>query len=106
PASTSACRASCARRRPRPPLRRLPCRGAGCVELRSSLGSCLLRNKLVAMRSALKAVVEGLLAHGGAATLARAARRGGALVLAYHNILPDGVPATGDRSLHLARARF
>lgn len=58
------------------------------------------------MRSALKAAIEGLLAHGGPAAIARATRRRGALVLAYHNILPDGVVAPGDRSLHLARARF
>jgi peptidoglycan/xylan/chitin deacetylase (PgdA/CDA1 family) len=28
------------------------------------------------------------------------------LVLAYHDIVPDGEPATGDRSLHLAQVRF
>ncbi len=33
-------------------------------------------------------------------------RRGRTLVLAYHNIVPDRVEATGDRSLHLPRQHF
>src|SRR5579862_5104874 len=33
-------------------------------------------------------------------------RHGRTLVLAYHNVLPDTAEPTGDRSLHLPRARF
>lgn len=53
----------------------------------------------------LKRVGErALVGSGIAARLAR--RRPRRFVLAYHNILPDGTPAAGDRSLHLPLARF
>jgi len=42
---------------------------------------------------------------GGAATLARLLRRR-TLVLAYHNVVPAGESAGGDRSLHIAQVRF
>jgi peptidoglycan/xylan/chitin deacetylase (PgdA/CDA1 family) len=58
------------------------------------------------MRAALKGVVEAVLAHGGPAALARVGRRGGTLVLAYHNVVPDGTAPLGDRSLHLPLSRF
>lgn len=58
------------------------------------------------MRRILKGPAEYLLAHGGPAHLLRNWYRGEVLVLAYHNILPDGVPAPGERSLHLSRAAF
>lgn len=58
------------------------------------------------MRAVLKGVVEAVLARGGPATLARVGRRGGTLVLAYHNIVPDGTGPLGDRSLHLPLSRF
>ncbi|HEU4588615.1 MAG TPA: polysaccharide deacetylase family protein [Gemmatimonadales bacterium] len=58
------------------------------------------------MRAVLKGVVEAVLARGGPATLARVGRRGGTLVLAYHNIVPDGTTPLGDRSLHLPLSRF
>jgi peptidoglycan/xylan/chitin deacetylase (PgdA/CDA1 family) len=58
------------------------------------------------MRAALKGLVEDLLVHGGPATVARSTRRGRTLVLAYHNIVPHGAEAAGDRSLHLPQARF
>jgi peptidoglycan/xylan/chitin deacetylase (PgdA/CDA1 family) len=58
------------------------------------------------MRAVLKGVVEAVLARGGPATLARVGRRGGTLVLAYHNIVPDAAGPLGDRSLHLPRSRF
>jgi len=58
------------------------------------------------MRSTVKSAVELLLARGGPAALARGARRERGLVLAYHNVLPDGVAKLGDSSLHLPRADF
>lgn len=58
------------------------------------------------MRPRLKALVEALLAGSGPAALARRAFRRRALVLAYHNVLPDGAAPGADRSLHLPLARF
>lgn len=54
----------------------------------------------------LKQAAEALLAHSGAAALAARRRRGSTLVLAYHNIVPDDAPPTGDRSLHLPLTQF
>jgi peptidoglycan/xylan/chitin deacetylase (PgdA/CDA1 family) len=51
-------------------------------------------------------MVEKALRYGGPANLARLRARGRALILAYHNIVPDGEPAGGDRSLHLPLGRF
>jgi peptidoglycan/xylan/chitin deacetylase (PgdA/CDA1 family) len=47
-----------------------------------------------------------LLARSGPAALSRRAFRRRTLILAYHNILPDGAKPAGDRSLHLSRAAF
>jgi peptidoglycan/xylan/chitin deacetylase (PgdA/CDA1 family) len=47
-----------------------------------------------------------MLARGGPAFAARAVRRGGALVLAYHNVVAKGTPRAGLRSLHLEADRF
>jgi peptidoglycan/xylan/chitin deacetylase (PgdA/CDA1 family) len=58
------------------------------------------------MHPALKGAVERLLVHGGPASIARATMRGRALVLAYHNVLPDGAEPCGDHPLHLPRTRF
>lgn len=53
-----------------------------------------------------KAVVERSLAGSGVSALALARRRGDVLVLAYHNVVPDGAAATGDQSLHLPQLAF
>jgi len=56
------------------------------------------------MHAGLKRALEAVLAHAGPAQVARAThrmRRRDALVLAYHNVVPDAAPAAGDRSLHL-----
>ena len=58
------------------------------------------------VRAAIKAVAESVLVRAGPAALSRRAFRRRALVLAYHNILPDEIAPLGDRSLHLPRARF
>lgn len=54
----------------------------------------------------LKHVAEAALANGGPATVARLLRRRQALILAFHNIVPDGERAGADTSLHLARSDF
>jgi peptidoglycan/xylan/chitin deacetylase (PgdA/CDA1 family) len=51
-------------------------------------------------------MVERSLVHCGAIAVARRRVSGRALILAYHNIIPDGLEACGDRSLHLPRSRF
>ncbi|HEX5635142.1 MAG TPA: hypothetical protein VFX50_17985, partial [Gemmatimonadales bacterium] len=57
------------------------------------------------MRSLLRRTAEFVLTTSGLPALARR-RPLGTLVLAYHNIVPDDAPPTGDRSLHLPLARF
>lgn len=47
-----------------------------------------------------------MLLYAGPAGLSRRSHRSRGLVLAYHNIVPDGEPAVGDESLHLHRRRF
>jgi peptidoglycan/xylan/chitin deacetylase (PgdA/CDA1 family) len=54
----------------------------------------------------VKDAVEAVLVRGGVAQLARRFRRNRTLVLAYHNIVPQGEPVSGDRSLHLSQEQF
>jgi peptidoglycan/xylan/chitin deacetylase (PgdA/CDA1 family) len=58
------------------------------------------------MRKALRGAMEFALVTSGLPALGRRRRRGDTLVLAYHNVVPDGAMAFGDRSLHLPIARF
>ena len=58
------------------------------------------------MRKALRGAVEFALVASGLPALGRQRRRQDTLVLAYHNVVPDGLEAFGDRSLHLPLARF
>lgn len=58
------------------------------------------------LRRVTKRAVEGALVGGGVASLARRWRAGRTLVLAYHNIVPDGEAAAGDPSLHLPQRVF
>lgn len=57
-------------------------------------------------RGGVKRAVESALVRGGASALARRRRSGQLTVLAYHNIVPGGQAAAGDRSLHLEQAAF
>ena len=57
-------------------------------------------------RATLKACFEAGLVRSGVPALHRAARARRALVLAYHNVVPDACSAFGDRSLHLPRGLF
>lgn len=56
--------------------------------------------------TSLKHGIERALLASGVAALAGRARRDGALILAYHNIVPTGERAVGDLSLHLAETAF
>ena len=57
-------------------------------------------------RAGMKRASEILLARSGIAALARRWRGAQAVVLAYHNVLPDRAAAVGDGSLHLPRRAF
>ena len=57
-------------------------------------------------RATLKACLEAGLVRSGVPALHRAARARRALVLAYHNVVPDSCPKFGDSSLHLPRGLF
>ncbi len=58
------------------------------------------------MRSALKRTAETVMGSAAVHRLSGARLRGRRLVLAYHNVLPRGVPPRGDRSLHCAFDQF
>jgi peptidoglycan/xylan/chitin deacetylase (PgdA/CDA1 family) len=58
------------------------------------------------VNSTLKGVAERVLVGSGVARFARRGLRQRTLVLAYHNVLPDQHPQSGDRSLHLPRREF
>jgi peptidoglycan/xylan/chitin deacetylase (PgdA/CDA1 family) len=59
---------------------------------------------LIRVRSIAKWGAEAVLARSGAARLLGS--RSGALVLAYHNVVPEGSPSEGDASLHLPQRAF
>jgi peptidoglycan/xylan/chitin deacetylase (PgdA/CDA1 family) len=58
------------------------------------------------MRSVLRSTAERALVSSGLPRLSRSRLGGRGLVLAYHDVAPDGGMPAGDRSLHLPRARF
>ena len=58
------------------------------------------------MRKPLKRLLEGFMVGSGAVRLGRWLHRDQALILAFHNVVPDGSPSVGDASLHLPRSRF
>lgn len=58
------------------------------------------------MRELAKNIVQSVASAGPFAVLHRARRRGQDVILAYHDIAPDGLPPRGDRSLHLPRSQF
>ncbi len=58
------------------------------------------------LRRQLKSTIEHGALWSGIPRAMRWRRRGDVLILAYHNIVPDGEAAGGDRSLHLPRRRF
>lgn len=58
------------------------------------------------MNPAFKHFAERALVGSGAGAVARRRLRTRTLILAYHNVFPDGAPLSGDRSLHLPRREF
>lgn len=58
------------------------------------------------MRAVVKRAVERGLVASGAPAWGRRRRAGDALILAYHNVVPDDAPPAGDPSLHLPRRAF
>lgn len=58
------------------------------------------------LRPLLKSLAEVSLAGSGVPRISRAFRRRDALVLAFHNVVPDGETAVGDLSLHLPQREF
>ncbi len=58
------------------------------------------------MRAGARALAELVLCATGAPRMARARRGASALVLAYHDIVPEGEATAGDTSLHLPRRAF
>ncbi|MDP9203240.1 MAG: polysaccharide deacetylase family protein [Gemmatimonadota bacterium] len=58
------------------------------------------------MDSAFKHLAERALIASGIGHLARRRVAGRTLILAYHNVLPDGEQASGDSSLHLPQRDF
>ncbi len=58
------------------------------------------------LRGVLKGVAEGLLAGSPLPRIARKKHAGHCVVLALHNVVPDGQPPAGDRPLHLPVADF
>ena len=57
-------------------------------------------------RDRLKAALERAAGGLGVARLGRLVRQGRTLILAYHNVVPRGGRAVGERSLHLDQAAF
>ena len=60
---------------------------------------------MIGLRSAGKQLIETVLANT-IAPRSRVRQHAGALILAYHNILPDGEVPVGDLSLHLPQRQF
>jgi peptidoglycan/xylan/chitin deacetylase (PgdA/CDA1 family) len=60
----------------------------------------------IAMPRIVKPIAETVLGNRLAFSAVSSIRRPSALVLAFHNVLPEGVRPRGDRSLHLSAAAF
>lgn len=58
------------------------------------------------MRTVLKKAAESALCRSGLTRLAALSRVGDTIVLAYHNIVPEGEAVCGDTSLHLPQREF
>jgi peptidoglycan/xylan/chitin deacetylase (PgdA/CDA1 family) len=60
----------------------------------------------VALRAVARGTAEGVVAATGVDRLGRWVRHGRAMVLAYHNVVPDELAGQGDSSLHLPLTVF
>ena len=54
----------------------------------------------------MKRLAEAVLAHAGLGFAGRRLHAGRALILAYHNVIPDDAQPGADRSLHLTQTQF
>ncbi len=70
------------------------------------VSATLPRHEAVTLRSTLRALVERTLAFSGITKLTRRLMTGRALILAYHNVVPDDSDTVGDPSVHLRRRSF
>jgi peptidoglycan/xylan/chitin deacetylase (PgdA/CDA1 family) len=61
---------------------------------------------MAGLRPVVKRVAESVIAAAGVDRLGRWVRRGRAVVLAYHNVVPDELAGAGDASLHLPLSVF
>ena len=61
---------------------------------------------MIGVPAILKSTLESALLRSGLASLVRRSVRGRALVLAYHNVLPDGAAPVGERALHISQHCF
>lgn len=64
------------------------------------------RDRFVTLRAVAKGTAEGVVAVTGVDRLGRWVRRGRAMILAYHNVVPDDLAGRGDSSLHLPLSVF
>jgi peptidoglycan/xylan/chitin deacetylase (PgdA/CDA1 family) len=58
------------------------------------------------MRLIVKRAAELALSRSGLTRVLRRLRRDDVLVLAYHNVIPDGAEVRGERSLHIGQEQF
>lgn len=58
------------------------------------------------MRSRLKPLVERMVLASGAKLIGKRRLRRRSLILAYHNVVPDGLPRAGDWSAHIELSTF
>jgi peptidoglycan/xylan/chitin deacetylase (PgdA/CDA1 family) len=58
------------------------------------------------LRARVKGLAELIAVRGGGRLVGRLRRRGQLLILSYHNVVPHGETARGDRSLHLSQRTF
>jgi peptidoglycan/xylan/chitin deacetylase (PgdA/CDA1 family) len=64
------------------------------------------RDPFVALRAVARGTAEGVVAATGVDRLGRWVRHGRAMVVAYHNVVPDELAGQGDSSLHLPLSVF
>ncbi len=83
-----------------------PCHARGAREASGWIVAYDLVDVRILMRSGLKRGLEAALVRSGVARFARAGLHSRVLVLAYHNVVPDGAAPGADASLHLPQHHF
>lgn len=64
------------------------------------------KDPILALRAVARGTAEGVVAATGVDRLGRWVRGGRAMILAYHNVVPDELAGAGDSSLHLPLSVF